>query len=279
MIALALAALLPAAQAGACCVGSTSSTPTALGECERWSVGVGLGAETRLGSWDSSGALADDSLEERALLSSVGAAWRWSRAGQLTAELPLRLTERAAGAGVEIGGGVGDTRLTVILDPLEEGALPVPVLRLGARLPSGRSWEESTSALQADVTGLVGGAVTGGVSLARTLGQVPWSAGASAEVPVGAPGAPSLLAVAGTLGRYLGTDWTVSASLRHVRTVAGWRELGYSTTRTTTGLQLIRGQRLAWRAWVGGGLDLPLPGLGRSSPIQLTASGGLILVR
>ncbi len=276
---LLLALLVPIASAGACCVGSTSASPTVLGECEHWAAGLGLGGEVRLGSWDAAGNPIDDSLEERALLGSLGLAWRWNRSGRITADLPLRMTVRSSGAIAERGGGIGDTRLTAIFDPLEEGRLPVPVLRIGARLASGRSWEASESALQSDVTGLEGSALTGGLSLARTLGQVPWSLGLSAEVPIGVAEAPSLVSAAASVGHYLGTNWTVAGSLRHDRSFSGRQSRSYSAARTTAGLQIIRGQRLAWRAWLGGGTDLPLPGLGRSNPIQTTVSAGIVLVR
>ena len=268
------------ARAGACCVGSTAATPAILGECERWAVGFGLGGATHLARWDAQGQITADSLDERALISSVAAGWRWSRDGQITAELPGRLTWRATDAMAESGGGVGDARVTAILDPIEEtSALGAPVLRIGARLPSGRSWEESEAPLQSDVTGLVGPAVTAGLAMNRTLGRVPWSLGVSGELPVGVEGAPALVAAAGSVGRYFGTDWTVTASLRHERTAAVWQQQSYRAARTTAGARIIRGQRLAWRAWAGAGVDLPVSGLGLESPAQATATGGVVLVR
>jgi len=274
-------ALAPAeARAGACCVGSTAATPTVLGECERWSVGFGVGGVSHLARWDADGQITSDSLDERALTSSVAAGWRWNRSGQVTAELPGRVTWRATGDLAESGGGVGDARVTVILDPIEErAAVGAPVLRLGARLPTGRSWEESDAPLQSDVTGLVGPAVTGGLSMNRTMGRVPWSLGVSGELPVGVEGVPALVAAAGSVGRYLGTDWTVTASLRHERTAAVWEEQSYRAARTTAGARVIRGQRLAWRVWAGAGVDLPVSGLGLESPAQAAATGGVVLVR
>jgi len=266
---------------GACCVGSTSAAPTALGECETWSVGLAAVGEARLARWDSGGAVVTDSLEERALVAIGGAGWRWSRRGHVTGELPLRLSSRAAGDLQESGVGPGDARITAAFDPFEErpGALPPPVFRAGLRLPTGRSWDESASPLQADVTGLPGAALAGGVSLERAVGRTPWSVGVSGEAPLDPGAHPALVAAAGSVGRYLGTDWTASASLRHERTFALAAAGQPSTARTTAGARLIRGRRMAWRGWVGGAVDLPLAGLGLESGVYASATAGAVVVR
>jgi hypothetical protein len=272
------------AGAGACCVGSTSSAPSAVGECETWTLGLGATGEARLARWDGEGQVTADSLEEQALVSTLGAGYRWSRSAFATLDLPWRLSHRAAGELDAVGQGFGDARVTLVWDPLEEtppgsGRLPPPVLRLGARLPTGRAWDASEDALAADVTGLPGAAVTGGVALQRSMGQVPWSLGVSAEVPVGVEGAPSLLSAAGSLGRYLGSYWTVTGSLRYERTLALYGGGAWSTARTTAGLRVIHGRRMAWRAWAGGGLDLPVASLGLENPVMASASAGFMVVR
>lgn len=61
-------ALAGPAQAGACCVASTSGVPDRLGECETWLVGLGVGGEAGLGRWDSEAQPTDSSLEEQSVV-------------------------------------------------------------------------------------------------------------------------------------------------------------------------------------------------------------------
>jgi hypothetical protein len=266
-------------------VGSTSTTPVRLGDCERWLVGLGLAGETDMGYWDSGGQTRDSSLSEQALMTEVGAAWRWSPKGQVALSLPARLSHKETPDLVDQGGGVGDLRAAVVLSPYEEGALELRGYRLprlyasvGARLPTGTSWEQSTSALLADVTGLPGVGLTGGLSIERALGRVPWSVGVDGALPVTGT-SPPILTTSASAGWYIGTRWTAVGSLRYSWTPADRDGLRTTSTRTTAGLRLIRGERAAWRAWLGADLDLPLSGLGRSNPMTATIGAGMVVVR
>ena len=276
--ALATALAPRAARAGACCVGSTSATPAILGECERVAVGVIAGAERSVGRYDAEGRLATSSLEETALTGSLGLAARWARWGQVALTLPGRYTWRAAGELTDRGGGPMDAAVVAVIDPLiEVGAapgsfgLPTPVLTLGARAPTGRSWEASSGVLQADVTGATDPAALVGLTLERTLGQTPWSLGWSAAVPLGDDGVE--LAASAMVGRYVGPAWTVMGAARHA-----W-EPAFGTRLTTVGARVVHGRARAWRVW--GALDgpVPVPALGRAADLSVAGSAGFALVR
>ncbi len=271
---LALTLVSGRAHAGACCTGSTSAMPTRLGECETWLAGLGITGEQVIGQWQRDGQLAETAMVEQGLESTLAAGWRWDRAGQLAVSLPLRATHRGAGLIDDLGGGVGDLRASVTWDPREErplGWTPVPVLSAGVRLPTGRSWTDAESALQADVTGLPGSSLTGGLVLERTLGRIPWGLGLSGELPLQEE-VPRSVVGAASVGHYLGTHWTVTGGLSHQRTSA-------QTAATSISARLIRGQVLRWRAWLGGEVHLPVAGLGQGELRQARIVAGAAIVR
>ncbi|MCA9488667.1 MAG: hypothetical protein KC621_02050 [Myxococcales bacterium] len=263
---------LASAWAGACCVGSTSAVPARLGECEHVLAGVGLAGELAVARWDPEGTVAGASPDETngAVTALVGA--RWSRWGQATVQLPTRFQHRVAGDLVDDGAGVGDLIAGVTVDPLEErlgphgGGLPVPVVTLSLRAPTGRDWTDSDGPLLADTTGVEGFGGRAAVQVERTMGT-PWWLGTDLALD---PHLPARIGVAGGVGRYLGTDWTLSGTLRHERQLTA-----DGTARTLVGARVIRGQRLAWRAWVGAGTDVGLSGLGADLPVLASADLGL----
>lgn len=272
-----------AAQAGACCAGSTSTIPVRLGECERWLVGLGVSGEQSLGFWDAEGAVHASSMQDQALITTVAGAWRWNRSGQVAVSLPMRLNYRAAGDLVDAGGGVGDLVLGTMLSPFEEGTplagaltLPRLYLTLGARVPTGRSVETSQSVLMADVTGQPGLSALGGVSIERALGRWPWGLSLDADLPVGVALAPRL-SLGASLGRYIGLHWSLLASLR-TQLVPGTTDTLPSRS-TKVGLRVVRGQRLAWRGWVGAEAELPLEQAGASAFLTASLGAGLTVLR
>ncbi len=270
---LLLLALSGDAKAGACCVGTTTTTPTRLGHCEVWLAAMSVGGESSIGRWDAERQLSDSSLAERDLVGNLGAAWRWNRKGQVALTAPVRFGSRAAGDTSELGGGPGDLRALVLWTPIEEGSRPAPAFTVGTRLPTGRSWAEGETKLGADVTGLQGPAVFGQAALERTTGKYPWAVGVDAELGIDEP-----LLVGGVLtgGKYVGTAWSVSGSVRHAVTVA---DEGLGTAYTRLGAGLTRGQQRAWRAWAGGEFDLPLPGVGLSRSRYASVGVGAAVVR
>lgn len=259
--------------------------PTRLGECERLLAGLSLGAETTTGRWDSGGRLVSSSLQDDALLASVAGAWRWDRKGQVGLALPLRLNHKGLDEEDRWGGGAGDLVSTVLWDPLtewarggEHAALPVPVLSAGLRLPTGRTWEQAEGRLLEDVTGRPGPGLLLGLSMERTLDRTPWSLGVDGELARDDEHLHPTLTFSGSLGRYLGTRWSVVGLARHARswTLDGG---GGSTSRTVVGGKAAVGRPLSWRAWAALEADLPLPAVGHANLRQLTGSVGAALVR
>lgn len=288
LLALVLALSSPA-EAGACCVGSTSTVPTRLGECERAMAGLALGAETSIGQWTATGESMGSSLQDDAVLATMAGAWRWDRKGQLGLSLPWRVNHKASSSLEAWGWGPGDLRLQATWDPMtewarggEEAALPVAILQGGLRLPTGRSWQQAEGVLLEDVTGLSGPGVLLGASVERTLDRTPWSLGLDSEWDVqGQAGERHLhgaFTAWGSLGRYLGRSWSVSAQAQHQQTAALGADDG-RTARTSAGLKVTTSRPLRWRAWLGADGDLPVPGLGQSNLQQLRLGLGYAVVR
>jgi hypothetical protein len=265
--------------AGACCVGATSGTPMRVGECETVTAGLGLGTEMAAGRWDGSGKLANSSVRETSGLATLGLGYRFGELGHITAQLPMRLNYRATDRASSIGGGPGDLSTAVWLDPFTEryrtgGKLgsPMPVMGVGIRAPTGVAWNQSDAELMADVTGRPGASPYAVLGIERSLGNTPWNVSVDGET--GRQDRPARLGVGGSIGRYLSRTWTVVGVLRHERTF-----VGEGTARTSLGTRLVAGQSMRWRAWVGGGADVPIPGLGLSRSRTVEFSGGAMLVR
>ena len=73
---------------------------------------------------------------------------------------------------------------------------------MGARLPTGRDWSESSTLLLEDVTGVEQPALIVGIAVERTVDKWPWSVGSTAEVGVGNGVQPSII-TSGSVGRYI----------------------------------------------------------------------------
>lgn len=280
---LGLLAAASVAWAGACCVGSTTTVPARVGECEKAVAGVGVAVEHGAARWDGDGAITRSSLVEDAVVTTLAAGWSWDRKGQLNLTMPVRSQWRRAGDLSSAATGTGDLRATALWDPFTEtprggdgAALPVPVLTAGVRAPTGRSWEEASDPLMADVTGLAGPAVILGAQLERTLDRTPWSIGVFEELGTTDQGLHPTTRVLGTLGRTLGSRWSVVGTAQHLRTGDGQ---GEAASRTSAGLRATVGRRMAWRAWAGLDQDLPLAGLGRDNPLLTRAGVGAMVVR
>jgi hypothetical protein len=280
-----LAALAGAAvaHAGACCVGSTTTVPARVGECETVVAGVGVAVEHGAHRWDSGGTLARSSLTEDAVVTTLAAGWGWDRKGQVNLSAPMLTQWRRAGDLTSSATGAGDLRVTALWDPLNEEprsngriAPPVPVFTVGLRAPTGRSWAASTDPLMADVTGLHGPAAILGAQLERTLDKTPWSVGVFEELGATDHGLHPTTRAFGTLGRTLGRDLSLVATAQHIRTSDGE---GPAATRTSGGLRATVGRRMRWRAWAGVDQDLPLAGLGRDNALLTRAGVGALVVR
>lgn len=290
LLSLLLALAPGLARAGACCVGSTSTVPLRLGECERRLAGFALAAETSIGQWTGDGESASSSLRDDALIGTLGLGLRVNRRLQFGLAMPARLNHKVTSSQDAWGGGAGDLRVLGLWDPMEERpaaaegpALPVPILTFGLRAPTGRSWAEAEGAMGEDVTGLEGPAALLGLSVERTLDRVPWSLSADAELGADGEGAERHLhpALTGTasVGRYVGTRWSLNATLSHQRSWVLDPSSPGSASRTSAGLKVASGRPLRSRAWLGVESDLPVSGLGRSN-LELARAGlGVVVVR
>lgn len=267
------------AVAASCCGGSSAAVPTRPADCDQWVVGIGVAGETALGRWDAAGASVPTAIAESTLTTTVGGGYRWAPWGGAVAELPVQLNWKTTGDDATWGGGLGDAHLGVFFDPLDEPAetpVPVPILSVGARLPSGRAWTESTDPLLADVTGLPDPALTAALSLERANGRVPYSAGVDVELPLGAEAAsPPTLGLSAAVGFSIDGRWIILATARHALTPGD----PAGPTRTTAGGRLMRNEPRSWRAWLGAESDLPGTGLGQSNLQNVRATAGFLFVR
>lgn len=262
------------AHAGACCAGTTTGVPGRLGPLETVLVGVDLGGEAAIARWRADRSLTNASPQELAVTGQLAGALRFAPRFQLIAGLPLRWGVRRAGGLTDAGGGLGDATFTTFTTLGEERVpndgrrgLPALTLIVGARFPTGRSWTESQTALLADVTGRPGVGLRAGLLVEHTMTSHPWFVQVDADLPL-PDGVPLLTATAG-VGRTFGVRWTLMGTL-------AWQHGfgGAPSERTTLGVRVVRGERLAWRAWGGLGLDVPIPGLGQENPVQATLSVG-----
>ena len=201
--------------AGSCCVGATSTMPSILDECEKAAVGMYLMNRTSFGRWDSQGQSTDSSLDSSQVQSAFFTAHRFNRQFQFAAEIPIMWSQKSTDLIAETGQGIGDMTVTAMYDPFiekppaeGETTRPVPVFVLGARLPTGRNWEESASILGADITGRPGTSFMLGARVERTLGQKPWALGATSEISYTPAGWFPSVQVYGNLGQHLGRNWS-----------------------------------------------------------------------
>jgi len=264
--------LASVAHAGACCVGSTSSMPTRVGECEHAVVGLSAGGELSTMRWDRDLKVRKSSMRDDALVSSISAGYRLDRRWQVGLSVPFRLTHRAVGDLDGWGGGVGDMSAQLLWDPVEErpriageSAPAVPIFALGVRAPTGRDWQASERTLQEDVTGLVGPGVRASMWMERTMDRVPWRLGASAEVGFSNLGPQPSVSAQGAVGHYFGTRWTamLNSSIQMSWAQLGVKDIG--SWRTDLGAVLVHGAALRWRVSGYVNADVPVPGLGRST--------------
>ena len=269
----------PQAWSAACCVGTTSTIPTRVGECESGTIGIALAGEFSTGRWDRSGALATNTLADNGATATVGGGLRLGDHWQLGAAVPVRVNQRVGDEEQVWGGGLGDAEASVLWHPIDEspgrGRPPVPIFTLGVRTPTGRAWQESQRTLAEDVTGRGEVSVTLGAGLERTTQNWPWTLTIASSVATSVHDRtirPELAVNAG-IGRYLGTRWSLYGALSYI---VSWST--ESTHRTATAVRIVRGQALAWRGWLQVQSDLPIPELGRSNIRHVSTSAGAVWV-
>lgn len=247
--------------------------PTQVGECERGTLGVGVVADATQARWDHRGQISETSLQERSLQVTLAGAYRLNRQWQVGTSAPLRVNHLAAGGAQVWGVGPGDTTVSALWDPIEEGQRAVPLLKLAVRIPTGISPEQATGELFQDVTGLTGPAAIVTASMDRSLGRVPWNVGVSVE----GSKRPAVSAT-GSVGWYIGNAWTVSAGVSHLRRWSPSKDSWGHTSTTDASVRVITGSPVAWRAWVQAGAGVPLSQVGHSAPLKVSAATGVVKV-
>lgn len=275
-----------AAEAGACCMGATTTLPARVGPCEKGIALVSVVGEAAIGRWDNATRSRPTALRETGVLTTVGLGVGLTRRWQLGATLPGRWNQRRIGDQQSTGLGFGDVRVQA-LHVLREGrprvmdtpARPDVLLGFGLRLPTGRSWHRSDDALLADVTGLPGPAGTFFLGVEQTTtGDLPWFVGLSGEVGGLRRQVFGLFTATGGVGQYLGNQWTILGLLSHTATIGAFQDALGHAAATTAGLRVVTGRTLAWRGWINLSVDLPIPGLGRDRQQLFVGGGGIAAV-
>ena len=256
-------------------MGSTGTVPTRLGECEHVTAGVSFTGEHAVATWDRAGNVVAHPQPDQGIIGSFGMGVRLNRQLSITANLPVRLSHRGHGAS-SWGGGIGDASALLLVDPLEERPKgpPVPIFMLGVRAPTGVDWTESKSPQAADITGLPGVSVNLTAQLERTLNKTPYTLSFTGGVPFGAPVMRPTFTVSGTVGRYLGTSWSVLGGLRHQMNGLGTDR----SHRTVVSARIVHGRPLSYRFYASLESDVPSPFLGRSNPLFVRGSVGGVWV-
>lgn len=271
------------AVAASCCVGNTSAFPTRLGPTERALVGVSVGGNVAVARWDNERKVRSSGAARQRLLATLGGTLRVSPKVQVGLTVPLQWTHASTDSLSAFGGGLGDISLFTIWIPIDERvgfkgyrAPPVPVFSVGARFPSGTAWSKSEKPLFADVTGFPNSAVQLRCQIERSKAPYPWAISVTGELSVGAEHLEPAIVVAGILGKALGDNWNLSGILTYTER---WIVDQGSTANTRFAVRGIYAKPTRFRWFAELNSDLPVPGLGRSTDVQLGAQVGVALVR
>lgn len=157
VVALASLAAPRFAYAGACC-GDGSALGARLAQNERAAFVLGLEHRERYGGLGGSGTWKGLSSgdEERALRVDMSFAVRLVGPLEVGGTAPMHYLHRSLGGLRDEGGGPGDVSLLArvrVVSPTRPDAWPGVFVTTTVVLPTGRSADQSTSALGADVTG------------------------------------------------------------------------------------------------------------------------------
>lgn len=281
LLALLLAALAPGvAHAGACCAPSAAPVPTRVPRSELGLAGLAFAPSGAVGRWNATGAVSGTSLRAVTLTSTAIGALRWDARGQIAVTVPVVVRHRAAGDLASWGAGPGDISLLATwetqVETIGSGALPVAVVTGGLRVPTGRGAEDSADPLEADVAGEGTTGLVLRVQVERLLARIPWWVGVGTDVGVSPDSVrPSIEASAG-LGRGWGDDGSIVGMLTHRTRFKAAEDGSWARTSTTTaGVQGSVTVASRVRLWLGVNGDLPVPGLGADSLIEVGGTLGL----
>ncbi len=285
--ALLLTTLLAApatAQAAACCVGSTSDQASRLGPCERVLLGVGYSLELPAAEWDAVGDLHRPAAPRVVHRFSGVTALRVDDRFQFGFAMPLVLQAVSVGDRVEAGGGPGDLRAWLRVEP-RPGVIgpgpPVAGLGFALVLPTGIPPEQAPGGLGAGGTGAgyLGLAPSFDIEKQGARGLIRLSVDGTFSVPrpwedrVNAPG----VALGADVSGAFFVDWRTTIAISggaRVRT-PGWfdgKVTGRGGVEPWLGVGASFGVRGFDRLSVGLRTSLPVPRIGRSMPVSVLAS-------
>jgi hypothetical protein len=172
---VALLATEGRAWAQACCVGASGLTPGWLTNHER----ALIGAQVRLSeTWTTYPAVgnfyARTPERDARVETSLFATYRVLPRGQISAFMPLETIRRRSIGGTDTKTSFGDLTVIGRYDVIRAGESWFPGIALlaGTQVPTGRSSDEGTSNLAADVNGIGTWEINGGVSVEQTFGQL-----------------------------------------------------------------------------------------------------------
>ena len=276
---LILLHLAQTAFAGACCVGTTSTLPIMVGECEHAIAGISVGSEMTVGHWTADGKLVKNSIQETNSKALVGGGYRFNRNLQVGFRAPFLLNHRASDSLSGWGGGLGDINFGVTYDPYDEAVTQhaVPTMTLGFTGATGQDWTQGGGQLGEGVTGLEASSIDGAVSLERTIAKYPWSLSGGLNWGIGSNNPHRTVLVAGGIGMYFGNSWSALGTL-------DWSHSWYKvsdtafTNQTKTGIRIVHGKALNWRWWLDFRSGLPIVKLGHSSNITISSAVGFAKV-
>jgi len=149
------------------------------------------------------------------------------------------------------------------------------VFTLGVRLPTGRGAVDAAGALLENMTGRGRPALIAGAQLERTTDRWPFAISMLTQMEVGETSLLPSLTSSVSLGRTLGSRWTVNVQLR---STVSWAVDGPPAYRTTAGFRVIHGKIQRWRIWAGAEADLGAPYLGRHNDTGVSIGVGVTCV-
>lgn len=174
---IALAAMCSGrpAWAQACCIGASGLTPGWLTNHERALVGAQLRLSETWTTYPTVGSFYSRTPEHDARVeTSLFATYRVLPRGQISAFMPVETIRRRSLGGTDTRTSLGDFTLVGRYDFIRAGESWIPGIAVlaGTQAPTGRSSDEGTSNLAADVNGLGTWEFNGGVSVEQTFGHL-----------------------------------------------------------------------------------------------------------
>ncbi len=171
----AVVAVERTANAQACCVGASGLTPGWLTNHERALVGAQLRLSETWTTYPVEGPFYGRTRERDTRIEpSLFATYRVLPRAQISAFMPLETIRRRSPGGTDTRTSFGDLTVVGRYDFVRAGESWIPgiAVLVGTQAPTGRSSDEGTSNLAADVNGIGTWEINGGASVEQTFGHL-----------------------------------------------------------------------------------------------------------